>query len=225
LSSGSRSPVQPQTVLRWRRDSWSTFWKYRSRRRWRGGRPRVSAEVRGLITQMARENFLWGAPRIHGELLMLGFEVSQATVSRYLATENRPPGPSWRTFIRNQAIALGHHEHPDPQSEDEYQGLLKRSKLIRNVVRSLSAAHNRRRVRRTLTPPGRGIPLRPGQRVQGDPRRIMRWNPALSRSRQVGDNHFPSAVLIRSPPYQVCDSRRPARSQPNRDVAFRVDQV
>jgi hypothetical protein len=59
--------VQPETVLRWRRDGWSALWKYRSRGRWRGGRPRVSNEVRRLIAQMARQNFLWGAPRIHGE--------------------------------------------------------------------------------------------------------------------------------------------------------------
>jgi hypothetical protein len=67
--------VQPETVLRWRRNGWSAIWRYRSRGRWRGGRPRVSSEVRQLIAQMARENFLWGAPRIHGELLMLGFSV------------------------------------------------------------------------------------------------------------------------------------------------------
>jgi len=59
---------------------------------------------------MARENFLWGAPRIHGELLMLGFTVSQATVSRYMPPANRRPGQSWRTFIRNQALAFGHRE-------------------------------------------------------------------------------------------------------------------
>src|SRR6202035_1184058 len=65
--------VQPETVLRWRRNGWLAFWRYRSSGRWRGGRPRISGEVRNLIRQMARENFLWGAPRIHGELLMLGY--------------------------------------------------------------------------------------------------------------------------------------------------------
>jgi len=68
--------VQPETVLRWRRDGWSGFWRHRSRGRWRGGRPKIGREVRDLITRMARANFLWGAPRIHGELLMLGFKVS-----------------------------------------------------------------------------------------------------------------------------------------------------
>ncbi len=76
--------VQPATVLRWQREGWSGLWRYRSRGRWRGGRPRISREIRQLIVRMARENFLWGAPRIHGEPRMLGFTVSQAAVSRYL---------------------------------------------------------------------------------------------------------------------------------------------
>jgi len=101
--------VQPETVLRWRRGGWSSLWRYRSRGRWRGGRPRVSSEVRHLIVRMARENFLWGAPRIHGELLMLGFSVSQATVSRYLPAPGRRPKQSWRTFLRNQASAFGQY--------------------------------------------------------------------------------------------------------------------
>src|ERR1022692_1400346 len=71
--------------------------------------PRVSSEVRHLIAQMARENFLWGAPRIHGELLMLGFSVSQATMSRYLFALGRRPTQSWRTFLRNQASAFSQY--------------------------------------------------------------------------------------------------------------------
>ena len=104
--------VQPETVLRWRR----------SRGRWRGGRPKVSREVRDLITRMARQNFLWGAPRIHGELLKLGFKVSQATVSRYLRTSGRRPGLSWRTFLRSQAVAFAHHQYSDQNSEAEDAG-------------------------------------------------------------------------------------------------------
>ena len=91
--------VQPETVLRWRRNGWSAIWRYRSRGHWRGGRPRVSSEVRHLITRIARENFLWGAPRIHGELLMLGFSVSQATVSRYLPAPSRRPTQSCGPFF------------------------------------------------------------------------------------------------------------------------------
>jgi len=108
--------AQPETVLRWRREGWSTLWRYRSRGRWRGGRPRISSEVRHLIVRMARENFLWGAPRIHGELLMLGFSVSQATVSRYLPARSRRPGQSWRTFLRNQAMAFGHRQYSELRS-------------------------------------------------------------------------------------------------------------
>ncbi len=88
--------VQPETVLRWRCSGWLALWRYRSSGRWRGGRQRVSSEVRNLIRQTARENFLWGAPRIHGELRMLGFTVSQATVSRYLPAPSRRPTQSWR---------------------------------------------------------------------------------------------------------------------------------
>jgi hypothetical protein len=66
-----------------------------------------------LIVRMARENFLWGAPRIHGELLMVGFSVSQATVSRYMPARSRRPGQSWRTFLRNQGMAFRHSEYSE----------------------------------------------------------------------------------------------------------------
>jgi len=115
--------IQPETVKRWRRGGWSGLWRYRSRGRWRGGRPRLSRDVRELITRLARENFLWGAPRIHGELLMLGFKVSQATVSRYLSTLHRPRGQSWRTFIHNQAFALSYSNDLDDGNQD-YQSLV-----------------------------------------------------------------------------------------------------
>ena len=79
----------------------------RSCGRWRGGRPRISSEVRALIVRMSQENFLWGAPQIHGELLKLGFDVSQATVSRYMPRRSYPPSQSWRSFLRNQALGIG----------------------------------------------------------------------------------------------------------------------
>jgi hypothetical protein len=69
----------------------------RFRRRRRGGRPRIDAEIHDLISHMARDNVLWGAPRIHGELLMLGFNVSQATVSRYIRRCVWPRSPGWRS--------------------------------------------------------------------------------------------------------------------------------
>jgi hypothetical protein len=81
------------------------------------GAPRVSSEVRHLIARMARENFLWGAPRIHGELLMLGFSVSQATVSRYLSAPGRRPTQSWRIFFRNQTVAFSRYQYQEEQSD------------------------------------------------------------------------------------------------------------
>jgi hypothetical protein len=99
--------VQPATVLRWRRRGFWAIWVSGSCGRWRGGRPNISSEVRALIVQMSQENFLWGAPRIHGELLKLGFDVSQATVSRYMPRRGYPPTQTWGTFLRNQAIGIG----------------------------------------------------------------------------------------------------------------------
>ena len=79
----------------------------RFRRSRRGGRPRIDAEIRDLISRMARDNMLWGAPRIHGELLMLDFNVCQATVSRYIRRSVRPKSPGWRSFLRTQVFSNG----------------------------------------------------------------------------------------------------------------------
>jgi transposase InsO family protein len=101
--SGWRSAVfivQPATVLRWHRNGFRRYWRWKSRNR--GGRPRIPTEVRQLIRQMHHENPLWGAPRIHGELLMLGIEIAESTVSNYLATlPGRRRSQRWRTFLRN----------------------------------------------------------------------------------------------------------------------------
>lgn len=90
--------VHPKTVIRWHRESFRLYWRWKSRRL---GRPRMSGEIRSLIRRMADENPLWGAPRIHGEMLKLGFCVSQATVYRYMQRRPSHPGQTWKTFIRN----------------------------------------------------------------------------------------------------------------------------
>jgi transposase InsO family protein len=94
--------VRPDTVVRWRRAGFRIYWNWLSRRGQRSGRPPLPREVRALIRSMARENS-WGAPRIHGELLCLGFEVSERSVSRYLHDLPRAPkaGQTWMTFLRN----------------------------------------------------------------------------------------------------------------------------
>jgi transposase InsO family protein len=96
--------IQPATIVRWHRAGFRAFWRWKSRNR--GGRPRIDAELRALIRRMYRENPLWGAPRIHGELLKLGFDVSQATISRYIRVLPRRRGQTWKTFLQNHADGI-----------------------------------------------------------------------------------------------------------------------
>jgi len=96
--------VRPETVVRWHRAGFRRYWYWRSRGR--GGRPPISSELRTLIRRMSRENVLWGAPRIQGELLKLGFSVAQSTVARYMAKRDDPSGQSWSTFLRNHALHI-----------------------------------------------------------------------------------------------------------------------
>src|ERR1700732_2611532 len=94
--------VKPATVVQWHRQGFRLYWRWRSR----SGRPSIDREVRELIRQMNKANPLWGAPRIHGELLKLGIEVSQATVGKYMVRRIGTPSPTWRTFLRNEAIGI-----------------------------------------------------------------------------------------------------------------------
>jgi len=96
--------VKPETILRWHRAGFKAFWRWKSRNR--AGRPRIDRGLRDLIQRMSKENPQWGAARIHGELLMLGFEVAQSTVSKYMARGGRPPSQSWKTFLQNHAQAI-----------------------------------------------------------------------------------------------------------------------
>src|SRR5882724_974330 len=96
--------VRPETVVRWHRRGFRLYWAWKSRRRW--GRPAIGRDLRDLIRQMSCANPLWGAPRIHGELLKLGLTVSQATVSKYMVRPRRPPSQAWRTFLKNHAPDL-----------------------------------------------------------------------------------------------------------------------
>src|SRR6202171_1314200 len=93
--------VQPETLVRWHRVGFRRYWCWKSRSR--GGRPPIETELRALIRQMSTENQLWGAPRIHGELLKLGFSVAQSTVARYMVKRRGPPSQGWRAFLRNHA--------------------------------------------------------------------------------------------------------------------------
>jgi putative transposase len=91
--------LKPDTVLRWHRRAFTRYWTRKSRRR--PGRPGLTAAIRDLIEQMGQANFLWGAPRIHGELLKLGIQVAPSTVGKYLRRRRNPPSQTWRTFLTN----------------------------------------------------------------------------------------------------------------------------
>ena len=93
--------LKPQTVIRWHRAGFRAYWRWKSRPV--GGRPKTPADTRHLIRDMSVANPLWGAPRIHGELLKLGVDVGQTTVAKYMARRRRPPSQGWKAFICNHA--------------------------------------------------------------------------------------------------------------------------
>jgi transposase InsO family protein len=97
--------VQPETVIRWHRTGFRLYWRWKSRSR--GGRPKVPVEIRQLIREMSLANRLWGAPRIHGELLKLGIEVAQSTVAKYMARSGRGREQTWKTFLHNHVSGIG----------------------------------------------------------------------------------------------------------------------
>src|SRR5256714_1063193 len=93
--------IRPETIMRWHRAGFRRYWRWKSRKL--GGRPQISADLRALIRRMSAENPLWGAPRIHGELLKLGFDVAQSSVAKYMVKRCGPPSQGWRIFLRNHA--------------------------------------------------------------------------------------------------------------------------
>src|SRR5207302_1581943 len=97
--------VQPETVIAWHRKSFRLFWTWKVRLG-KTGRPTVAREVRDLIRRMCRENPSWGAPRIHGELLKLGIDIGETSVSKYMVRCRKPPSQTWRTFLDNHTKQL-----------------------------------------------------------------------------------------------------------------------
>src|SRR5258708_32518751 len=95
---------KPETVIKWRRAGFRSYGRWKSRRR--GGRPTVPPEIRKLIREMSVANPLWGAPRIHGELLKLGIDVGQTSVAKYMARRRDPPSQGWKTLLRNHADGI-----------------------------------------------------------------------------------------------------------------------
>jgi transposase InsO family protein len=96
--------LKPDTVIKWHRAGFRSYWRWRSRRR--GGRPTLPTEIRKLIREMSIANPLWGAPRIHGELLKLGIDIGQTSVAKYMVKRRGPPSQGWKTFLHNHADGI-----------------------------------------------------------------------------------------------------------------------
>jgi hypothetical protein len=109
--SGWRSAlliIQPDTVVRWQREGFKLYWRWKSRKK--QGRPLVDREIRDLIRRMCQENATWGTPRIQSELALLGHNVAESTVAKYVIRHPKPPSQNWRTFLKNhvgQIAAIG----------------------------------------------------------------------------------------------------------------------
>ena len=101
---GALAILKPETVIRWHRAGFRSYWRWKSRHRC--GRPAVPLEIRRLIREMSIANPLWGAPRIHGELLKLGIDIGQTSVAKYMARRRAPPSQGWKTFLRNHADGI-----------------------------------------------------------------------------------------------------------------------
>jgi hypothetical protein len=97
--------VKPQTVVAWHRMGFRLFWIWKVRRG-QSGRPAIARETRDLIRRMSRENPTWGAPRIHGELLKLGIDIGESSVTKYMLRCRKPPSQTWRTFLDNHLSQL-----------------------------------------------------------------------------------------------------------------------
>jgi hypothetical protein len=154
--------IRPETVLRWHRAGFRSYWRWKSRRRW--GRPAVSAEIRQLIREMSIANPLWGAPRIHGELLKLGIEVGQTSVAKYMARKKRPPSQGWKTFLRNHADGIA--------AIDLFVVPTVSFRLLYGL---LIMGHGRRRILWlgvTAHPPASGSPINSQRHAAGIDRRV-----------------------------------------------------
>ena len=123
--------VKPATVIQWHRQGFRLYWRWHSR----SGRPSVDREVRKLIREMSSANSLWGAPRMHGELLKLGIEISLATVAKYMVRRRDTPSPTWRSFLLNHAAGIA-----------AIDMFVVASVSFRLLYVTIILAHNRRRI-------------------------------------------------------------------------------
>src|SRR3954465_13226191 len=130
---GALAIVRPETVMRWHGAGFRSYWRWKSRRR--SGRPAVSAEIRQLIREMSIANPLWGAPRIHGELLKVGIDIGQTSVAKYMARRRGPPSQGWKTFVLNHADGIA--------AMDLFGGA---DRVIPAALWAFDQGHSRRRI-------------------------------------------------------------------------------
>jgi hypothetical protein len=172
---GALAIVKPGTVIRWHRAAFRAYWRWKSRTR--GGRPKVPPEIRQLIRDMSLANPLWGAPRIHGELLKLGIYVGQTSVAKYMARRRRPPSQGWTTLLRNHAdgiIAMDLFAAPSARAAVVHE-ILQRGAHTLSALRDRhppEVSCGRRQCRR---PPNdaKSRPVRPGHRREGQTRGFL----------------------------------------------------
>lgn len=118
--------VQPETVIHWHRQGFKLYWHWKARKG-RMGRPAIAAQLKTLIRRMARENPLWGAPRIQSELKLLGYDLGESTVAKYMQRRgSKPPSQSWRTFLDNHVRDLVHRFFHNSHRKLSYPVLLHR---------------------------------------------------------------------------------------------------
>src|ERR1035437_7356324 len=162
--------IRPETLIRWHRSGFRCYWRWKSRSL--GGRPQIEAVLRALIRQMSMENPFWGAPRIHGELLKLGFEVAQSSVAKYMVKRRWPPGQGWLTCLRNHApdiAALDLFVVPTMGFDLLYAFVCIRHRPTRPQRPRLDQRHKESDGRMGCTPNNGGISLGRGSRLH-DPR-------------------------------------------------------
>ena len=189
--------VRPETVVRWHRAGFRCYWRWKSRSR--GGRPQISVELRALIRRISIENPLWGAPRIHGELLKLGFEVAQSSVANYMVKRCGPPSQGWRTFLRNHApdiAAIDLFVVPTIGFDLLYALVIVRLDRRQLVWINVYTASNGGM---DCTPADRGISLGCGSAIS-DPR--PGWHLRRCTQTSVRGNGHPDRPIARGSPWQ-----------------------
>jgi hypothetical protein len=142
--------IEPETVVHWHRAGFRCYWHWKSRSR--GGRPQIETELRALIRQMSIENPLWGAPRIHGELLKLGYEVAQSSVAKYMVKRRGPPNQGWATFLLNGLVRRADHWFRPALCLCHYS--------TRSQTAHLDQRHSKSHSRMDCAPANGGIPLK-----------------------------------------------------------------